>query len=881
MAIGMLAPLVLAILGRNADAASRPAFSSPEIVNVSEPFTLRLISNGAAIKTWLVQWGDGSQSRQNQGDAADIALSHTYGAAGAYRISVSVLHPDGTQESAARDYPLAIMADKPVDYVRYWGKGPSAQAPALPWSGASAGPAPVVTKPADRFSAEFWLCPADFDGRQDILSSRTAQGVRIYLEGRSLCVQLPKGDIFTQPLPLGLSAGAWHHIAVCYDRAALFPYENTMRFYVDGILAGEQHLDVYDTGSVTLPDAILGTGSNGLPSLKGAISDLALYDVALPPDRILRHAAILTHPGVETVTAVPVAVKFFTVDAPRITRTVNVPLDPTPGVDNGPALRAAIGAATAGTRLQIIDKATGKPDAASYYFNSLDKGNDWSAIRIIGKDDLEVDGGGATLVFGVNCRQFLVKNCRRVAFRNFSFDLDQKKYRVAVYARILSLDPSTGDARFQFVNGRDLSPDRTVPKDISMWRWRGHDPRTLRIGHGPFFNTGAAFEKRPVRDAGDPSILTGTVRHSYIGMLEKYREGPNFFLINNSRFQNTPVGIWNCEQVTFDRVNFYASLGMVFLSSELDHLSVTNCKIGLPPGLTAADRPLAAGADGYHFHEMRGCLLFENNEIALTDDDPISIKAGVWRDIKPAGPASVVLHDAHPGDEFVFYRWDFSPLDFEATVLKMEGGIARLDRNLPANPPASFIAQDAKHPTANWIIKDSYLHDYYGRLLLCAPHGLITGNEIHDSYVHLGANDAPFDSAGIASQVCAVNNLFVNTDVDTGIWGASSTYPVFRDVAIVNNSFIGRGLSLGNAGAPLVCGNYFENHPENARKATTKWIAVSLAHCTNPLVMGNEELSSGAQKFDLKSTQTEGMTDENNSVLEPGAKPALLNASLP
>ena len=203
-----------------------------------------------------------------------------------------------------------------------------------------------------------------------------------------------------------------------------------------------------------------------------------------------------------------------------------------------------------------------------------------------------------------------------------------------------------------------------------------------------------------------------------------------------------------------------------------------------------------------------------------------------------------------------------------------------MDRNLPANLPATFIAQDAKRPSDNWIIKDSYLHDYYGRLLLCAPRGLITGNEIHDSYVHLGANDATFDSAGIASHVCVENNLFVNTDVDTGIWGAASTYPVFREVAFAGNSFIGPGIILGNAGAPLVCGNYFENRPEASRKPDTKWTAVAMTHCASPLVVENAELSNGAQKFDLKSVQTEGMTEENNSVLNPGAEPAPLNASL-
>ena len=91
------------------------------------------------------------------------------------------------------------------------------------------------------------------------------------------------------------------------------------------------------------------------------------------------------------------------------------------------------------------------------------------------------------------------------------------------------------------------------------------------------------------------------------------------------------------SHVTFHRVNYHATLGMVFLAASTDHLRVVGCRIGLPRGQTAADRPLLAGADGYHFHEMTGGIIFEGNEVALTDDDPISIKDSVWPNVRKAG----------------------------------------------------------------------------------------------------------------------------------------------------------------------------------------------------------------------------------------------------
>ncbi len=226
-----------------------------------------------------------------------------------------------------------------------------------------------------------------------------------------------------------------------------------------------------------------------------------------------------------------------------------------------------------------------------------------------------------------------------------------------------------------------------------MWRWRPHNPKTLRIGEGPYFQTGWAFPSRPTRDPHDASILAGRVRGELIPKLETYRQGANFFMINNARFENTSVGLDESEQVTFDHVNFYATLGMVFLAGEVNHVRVAHCKIGLPPGLTAADRPLASGADGYHFHQTQGDILFEDNEIELTDDDPITIKDGVIRDVSALGDDTLKLYEVSPGDEIQLYHWDFSPIDYR-------GHIVKLDHGKGADGPASAArpAEDFHRP---------------------------------------------------------------------------------------------------------------------------------------------------------------------------------------
>ncbi len=385
-------------------------------------------------------------------------------------------------------------------------------------------------------------------------------------------------------------------------------------------------------------------------------------------------------------------------------------------------------------------------------------------------------------------RQLCVRQCTRIAFRKFSIDLDQDKFRVGCYARILDVDPTTGIVRFQFVHGKDLTPDRTVPPKISMWRWRSYDPKTLRIlgGTGMFFQTGDVFHEQMTRDPADPSILIGhTSNAKMLDALQKYRAGANLLMVNNADFRNTSVSLWDrCSQVTFDHLNFYATLGMVFLSSEYDHMHVTHCRIGLPPGETAADRPLASGADGFHFHENQGYTLFDDNEITLTDDDPISIKDGIWRDLAATGPNTIHVKGFSVGDEIELYANDLTPLNFKTVVTAVNHGDITVSTPLPASLPKTFLAQDHRQHSFNWVLKDSYFHDYYGRFLVYTPWARITGNRITKSYLHLGTGAASFDGGGISSHVLVDNNILIDTNADTGLWGISSSYPVFQDITL-------------------------------------------------------------------------------------------------
>ena len=844
-----------------------PAFYGPALSEVAQTYTLTMSANGASVKQWQVKWGDGTQ---DVADASHTSVEHAYSKCGSFSIHMSAELADTTQVPVVRDYWKTVADDNPVATGLPTNGDARENGSQLVTALASNAPVPSesvvsptgVHGPYDQVTLECWLRPADLTAEQELIDSKDNHtgALRFYLQGGALHLALPGGGVFDQALPPGLALNKWHHVAVTYDRAPTFPFSNLARFYIDGVLAGECHLDKYDTGVVNLTSISVGS------ALNGSIAGVALYDHWLNPVRILERARLVSAPDAQAVVVVAKNAETFTVDLPVITKTVDVALNPDPTADNGPVLRAAIETAQPGTRVRIVNAATHAP-GGRFCFNSLASGQDWTALRFVGKTDFELDGDGAVFIFRTNVRQLTIKQSTRIAFRNFSIDLDQDKFRVGCYARILDVDQASGTVRIQFVHGRDMTPDRNVPAKISMWRWRSYDPKTLRIlsGTGMFFQTNEVFHGSVTHDPTDPSIIIGqTSNAKMLAAFKKYREGANFLMVNNADFKNTSVSLWDhCSQVTFDGVNFYSTLGMVFLSSEYDHMHITHCRIGLPPGETVADRPLASGADGFHFHENHGYTLFDHNEITLTDDDPISIKDGIWRDVKAVDAQTIHIKGFLVGDEIELYRNDLSPLDYTAKVTAVNKGDVTVDKPLPAGLPATFLAQNHRERSFNWVLRNSYFHDYYGRFLVYTPWARITNNLITKSYLHIGTGAASFDGGGISSHVLVDNNILVDTNADTGLWGVDSSYPVFKDITFAMNAFIRRGLSLSNTGDANIIDNYWENMDLTKGGAT----ALSLHHSSDAQIVDNIQAGTGLASFGLIEVTTSGLLQDDNSIL--------------
>lgn len=790
----LLSPLLAALL----PLVDARAFSGANLAVVGVPYTLTLPAGSA----YAVAWGDGTEERSDGG-----SVTHRYAQSGVANITVKQRGFFGSWRPLTVDAAARIAMERPV-FVAMDG---------VPGGMLKSN---LLVAPADSFSFECRVNGKESRAAFPLLESAGGPGCRITLRDGRLHFELPSGRASSEPLMNVLSASTWHHLAVTYDRVPLFPRSNRVRFFVDGFPCGVASLPTDDAGAVSCPSATMGDAS-----VRGGLGMVAVYDRLLFPLAVRDHARVLAGATNLPVTVAEPGSAAVTVDEPLITQTVEVALNADPAVDNGPILRQALAAAGPGTRVRIAGQ------GGTYFIRSLIAGNKWAGLLLEEKMDVEFDGHGNTLVYSDQVARYLfVDRCRRVAIRNLQFGLDPAYARVGVYAKLLEVDPAAQTVVAQLVHGRDGSPDPLIPRRATYWRWRPHDPRTLRIGEGgPYFDSGSYAEKPVADPARGPGVLRFRLKQAPADKLwtelKAYAAGPNFFLINNADFSANAVSLTDSSHVTFERVAYYATLGMVFLAGGVDHLRVAHCRIGLPPGLTAADRPLAAGADGYHFHEMRGGVLFEGNEVALTDDDPVSIKDSIWTDVRKVGERQLAggkgIRVGHPVE---LLQPDYTPSGFTATVAAAEGDVLTLDRPLPAEVMVGSLLMDRSHHTTNWVLRDNYLHDYYGRVMLYSDHGTVTGNRVHGSFYHLGNSVAYFEKAGACAHVITHGNLFEATNADSSKWGGDQTLPAFHRVTYSANSFDGKGLALNNAADSLVARNLFEG--EGATLAVKRGVRI-------------------------------------------------------
>lgn len=606
--IGSVAFPVFAITG--------PTISGPE--NVYDTYTLNLDRGTLASGTWTIDWGDGSTPSSVPAD--QTTATHTYGLAGSYEIQAVLRNSGGTLVDSQISYRALVAKTGPKIHYNFEDAGGSQHiGPAISKQGSvpsvtsfasSAGNAARLgggsylsipgheMKDADFFGIEFWLKPSNLTAKQMIYAGvGTANGnILVYLENNALCFEvLGSGVVKSTPLGFGTEPGRWYHFAVSYERSPYFKERNCARFYQDGFLLKEetytpaQCLAVYYSGATI---GMRNTGTVESPSLANPltadIDEVVLHPLGVFPGSLLeRYRAATSNRSLLRVTSGADGASPFTVVPPVISQEVLVPLDPDPAVDNAPRIRSAIAAAAAGTRIKLVDQASGQ-GGGTYYLKSAQSGPHVGRLIFLNsKTVIELDGNGVNFIVSNYMTRYVEAiGSTRVAVKNLSFDIDQTKWRPGMYGQVESVDPAAGQLRVRWVQGAAKSPDAlpTALQSNGFWRWR-------RVNGSTRLNVSGVREwtlSSKVPDPADSSLWTLTINpatHPPTNWVwqefANMKTAGDLIQVNNARFAGNGVYVERCWHTIFDGLRLYGVSGMGFLAGQTDYLQVSNSRIGL------------------------------------------------------------------------------------------------------------------------------------------------------------------------------------------------------------------------------------------------------------------------------------------------------------
>lgn len=812
-------------------AIAAPVATGPAYVAPGKHYIVKLMGADQLHGQWRIEWGDGNSDTIS---SQQSEARHVFTDRGVREVRVTFSEESGAEVPVSGDLAVPVSVGDPGMYLNFNDVGATdwvvrGEASFVPSFRPGAGQAVRlngqthlritnhVEKNADFFAMDFWLRPADLNSRQVIYSGvgSSLGNVRVYIENRQLCFEMAGGGSARMPLE-GVQEGRWHQFGVSYERSRYFKERSIVRLYRDGELRAETPIPAARSLPVVFSGATVGAqevGERVLNPLKGDLDEIQFHRLGIFPGAFLQRYLTAVNRQCSWFVAVGAdGSDSFVVDEPVIAREVRVELDPAPDVDCLPLLQAAVDRAEPGTKLILVNRKTGV-SGGLFYLNSRDP--NWRLLVISGKTDLEIDGGGAGFVVRHSATKYVtMTGCTRVALRNLSFDIDQTRDRPSVYARIEKIEPLAGRLQVQYVQGNPLRPD-VVPAGMHHWRWRGVDGTTRELDRRGFLPIKIKSRTVSPTDGSRWLFTLSNPRSDRVwDSLAKLSASRGLLQVNNAHFGGSGVNLYGgCRHVTFDRVNFYGVMGMVFLTSDFDYLRVSRCIVGLPPGMSAEDRPFAAASDAFHFHSADGGhVIFEYNDVAMVDDDPVSIKDGVYRNVAKRGTRDLEVSgkELRVGSSVELRTTDLEPM-FSATIVASDAvtKTIRLDRDVPGDLGQTYHLMNLSRRTNHWVLRGNRIHGLNGRMMLYTGDGTVVGNRFEGVMVHLGFSAADFDNAGRARDIVLQENFVIDGPGDTGVWGAKPTLPVFEDIALISNSLLRSQWKFNHVDQLSVLNNHF------------------------------------------------------------------------
>ncbi|MBS1369875.1 MAG: right-handed parallel beta-helix repeat-containing protein [Lentisphaeria bacterium] len=573
--------------------------------------------------------------------------------------------------------------------------------------------------------------------------------------------------------------------------------------------------------------------------LRGEISDLEIVEYSEGWEKFLPAAAD-SEPFTGKLENLPKGAGEFEVDLPRNSAGASVDASRFGVAEENPDNVPALNRALEFCRKSGAARLTVKKGA---YRMTSD-----AALLLDGMKDFEFDGGGSVFVF---CKQrepdMKIRNCERVALRNFSFDWDWEADPLASIVRVRRSD--RGSAEFEFIEY-----DRFPRRDSRIAYMSSYDPAAGAVGvEGGVDRSFELFAGRGNR----PQLawLSDNVLQVKAPDMHVFRPG-EYFRIQHYYYDMPAVVMTDNRHLTLEDVNIYSCAGHAFtVGGTQQYWQFRRVRIVKPEN--AARRAITCTADHCHISRSRGFFKMEECEFSFGSDDGLNAHDNAVFAVK-AGPRSVRTRNIRgieffrPGDAVELRHGDYSSSGFRSqieSVREIDAKAGEYEITFAASVPDplagenGFVVFNWNFDTRNIIVRNSYFHDNRCRGILILARDMTIENcrfrhhpqgalKIESGYTfnswsegygvdNVVVRNCRFDSVNTRDVVSdgKARDIYMGVYMKTDPSNQRTDYPVLSNILFENNTFkdsFGLVAFVSSAGKVTFRNNTFLN--PSARK---------------------------------------------------------------
>jgi len=419
--------------------------------------------------------------------------------------------------------------------------------------------------------------------------------------------------------------------------------------------------------------------------------------------------------------------------------------------------------------------------------------------------DFQFDGGNSEFIFSTAAAFFVIRNCVRTIFKNFTVDWDWDSGQLASIGlvREVASDSAYFDLHF---------PEYAqAPDDINIRTLNAMNPLTLSAGCelGREFN-GNHFRSVSRQDSNTFRIALSNPEdfrflnpgQAYI--VRHYIYDANAFELNSNR------------HLQIERITVYSAPGHAFVASgDQSHWGLRHCRIVKRPGTT---RCISVTADGCHISNSLGYFRIENCDFSYNGDDCLNIHDNSVQGFKRIDDRTLSLNRVlawrnpfAPGDEIEFRNEDLSPTEIKERIAGVEWNkelnscTLTFENPIPSELSECAILFNRRYDSGNYIVRNNFFHHNRARgILLHSGNGLVENNHFFMNQgpaiqIECGSESRWSEGFGV-NHLRIRNNLIDSCDVNhwnmaviyMGVYLAKgrTQYAVFERVWIENNTII-------------------------------------------------------------------------------------------